>query len=96
MSLNLDDGEVQREILDKLTCLLENQTPLSDRLWTIKDCAIYFRVSELTARRVLAQPGSPRPIRLPTNKDSRLPARYIADEIRTFAARRAKLRGEIA
>lgn len=87
IGLNFGDPEVQSKLLAKLDLLLETQTPLGDRLWTVSDVAIYLATSEPTARRILARPNAPRPIRLPTSDEHKLPARYRPEDIKAFAAK---------
>lgn len=75
--------------LDKV---LNEQLLLGDRLWGYPECALYFKVSENTARRMLREPGAPRPIRLPSGGGNVSAPRYVAAEIRKYAERTARVK----
>jgi len=78
------------EVLDEVRRLFSKLTAIPDRMWTTVDCANYMQCSESAMRRMMKQPGFPLPIRPQTDSTgTRLPARYVPDEVRDWALRRS-------
>jgi len=83
--LDTDSNTTNELILKGLEEIRQALLPLDDRLWTIKDVAAYMGVSQATARRAMSPTfGAPLPIRIPTRKDSMIPDRWVASEVRRF------------
>lgn len=92
MSENVPDLEAQLQTLqaylERIEERLENSKDTS-RLWTLADVAGYMAVSEMTARRIMSHSVAPKPVRLPTRKDSSTTPRWVAQEVIEFALRRS-------
>lgn len=72
-----------REVLDQMRAFL----PLdSTRLWDFADCAVYFKCSTQTVRRMFENdPDFPAPSNLPTAVGAYLPPRFFPEEIKGYA-----------
>lgn len=81
---------ILENIFNRLDMIEQNQTPLPDRLWNLKDVATYMRVSEQTARRVLTHHNAPLAVRMPTKRGVKTPPRYVASEIITYCIRKCR------